>query len=147
MSTKIRLDWRTSFDQKHLSRGLRVRVIRLFARVSFKEPDGWSRPWLAIMDIGSPLTLLPKPIWETIHVVNFLSEAVPLGGVGGGTVLASLAKIEIAFLSTQKEIVERTIKAYLAEDDSVPLLLGNEDLLTNARLVCDYPKDKAFLQV
>lgn len=39
-----------------------------------------------------------------------------------------------------------TIKAYLAEDDAVPLLLGIEDLITNARLVCDYPKSKAFLQ-
>ena len=62
-------------------------------------------------------------------------------------VLARLAKIKLAFLSTQKETVERTIKAYLAEDDSVPLLLGIEDLLTNARLVSDYPKNKAFLQV
>jgi hypothetical protein len=38
------------------------------------------------------------------------------------------------------------VKAYLAENDSVPLLLGVEDILTKARLVCDYPKDKAFLQ-
>ncbi len=147
MSTKIHLDWRTSLDQMHLARGLQVRLIRLFARVSFKEPDGWSRPWLDIMDTGSPMTLLPKPVWETIHVASFLSEAVPLGGIGSGTVLARLAKVELAFLSTQKEIVERTIKAYLAEDDSVPLLLGIEDLLTNARLVCDYPKSKAFLQL
>jgi hypothetical protein len=35
----------------------------------------------------------------------------------------------------------------LAEDDSATLLLGLEGLLTNARLVCDYPKSKAFLQV
>jgi hypothetical protein len=97
------------------------------------------------MDIGSPLTLLPKPLWETIHVPKFLSEAVPLGGIGQGTVLARLAQIELAFLSTQKEIVERTIKAYLAEEDTVPLLLGIEDLITNTRLVCDYPKNKAFL--
>jgi hypothetical protein len=64
-----------------------------------------------------------------------------LGGIGQGTVLARLAKIELAFLSTQKEIIERTIKAYLAEDDAVPLLLGIEDLVTNARLACDYPKN------
>jgi|GEM_PF-5375855 len=77
MSTKIRLEWRTSLDPTHLAHGLQVRIIRLFARVSFRELDDWSRPWLAIMDIGSPITLLPKPVWETIHVKKFLSEAVP----------------------------------------------------------------------
>ena len=50
-------------------------------------------------------------------------------------------------MSTRKELVQLTIKAYLAEDDSVPLLFGVEDLLTDARLVCDYPQGKAFLQV
>jgi hypothetical protein len=61
--------------------------------------------------------------------------------------MARLAKIELAFLDTRKELVQLTIKAYLAENDSVPLLFGIEDLLTDACLVCDYPKGKAFLQV
>jgi hypothetical protein len=88
---------------------------------------------------------VPKYIWQTIQISQYLSGTVPLGGVGQGIVLARLAKIELAFLSTGKEIVERVIKAYLAEDDAVPLLLGVEDLLTDARLICDYPKGKAFL--
>ena len=146
MSTKIRLYWRTNLDQTHLASGLHVRIIRLLTRVSFKEPGGWSRPWLAIIDTGSPFTLLPKPAWEAMNMVEFLSEAVPLGGVGKGTLLARLAKIEVAFLSTRSEIVQRSTKAYLAQDDSAPLLFGIEDLLTEARLVCDYPKGKAFLQ-
>jgi len=78
--------------------------------------------------------------------IQYLSDVVPLSGVGKGVVMARLAKIEIAFVTTQKEIFARSIKAYLAEDDAVPLLLGMEDLFTNARLVCDYPKSKAFLQ-
>lgn len=56
-------------------------------------------------------------------------------------------KIDLTFLDTRKELVTLSIKAYLAEDDAVPLLFGIEDLLTNARLVCDYPKSKAFLQI
>jgi hypothetical protein len=50
-------------------------------------------------------------------------------------------------LGTREEIVQLTIKTYLAEDDNVPLLFGVEDILTNSRLVCDYPRGKAFLQV
>jgi hypothetical protein len=147
MFTKIRLYWKTAFDPAHLANGVHVRIIRLYVPVSFKETTEWSDPVNAIIDLGSPLTVLPKRIWQNMQNIQYLSGAVPLGGIGSGTVLARLAQIQLAFLSTQKEIVERTIKAYLAEDDSVPLLLGIEDLLTEARLVCDYPKSKAFLQL
>ena len=61
--------------------------------------------------------------------------------------MARLARVELALLGTRKEIMQLAIKAYLAEDDAVPLLFGVEDLLTDSRLVCDYPKSKAFLQV
>ncbi len=147
MSTKIRLYWKTDLDRAHLANGVHVRIIRLYVPVSFRKTTEWSEPVNAIIDIGSPLTVLPRRVWQPMQNIQYLSNRVPLGGIGKGVVMARLAKIELAFLSTQKEIVERTIKAYLAEDDSVPLLLGIEDLLTNTRLVCDYPKSKAFLQV
>jgi hypothetical protein len=146
MSTKVRLYWKTDFDPAHLTNGIHVRIIRLYVPVSFRETTEWSDPVNAIIDLGSPLTVLPRRIWQTMQNIPYLSGVVPLGGIGHGTVLARLAKIELAFLSTQKEIVECTIKAYLAEDDAVPLLLGIEDLITDARLLCDYPKSKAFLQ-
>jgi len=67
--------------------------------------------------------------------------------IGKGVLSARLARLELIMLGTRKELVQLTIKAYLAEDDAVPLLFGVEDLLTNSRLVCDYSKGKAFLQV
>lgn len=145
MFTKVRLYWKTDFDPTHLANGVHVRIIRLYVPVSFRETTEWSEPVNAIINLGSPLTVLPKRVWQTMQNIQYLSGMVPLGGIGKGTVLARLAKIELAFLSTQKEIVKRTIKAYLAEDDAVPLLLGIEDLITNTRLVSDYPKNKAFL--
>ncbi|MDZ7289679.1 MAG: hypothetical protein ONB44_10845 [candidate division KSB1 bacterium] len=146
MSTKIRLYWRTGLDRRHLASGVHVRIIRLYVPVSFSEPTGWSRPYDAVIDTGSPLTVIPKNVWQTIQIVQHLSDLVPLGGVGKGVLWARLAKIELALLGTRKEMVQLAIKAYLAEDDTVPLLLGVEDLLTNARLVCDYSQRKAFLQ-
>lgn len=147
MSTKIRLFWRTGLDRRHLTNNVHVRIIRLYAPISFRELTGWSHPYDAVMDIGSPLTVVPKYIWQTIQILQNLSGLVPLGGIGKGVLLARLAKIEIALLGTRKEIVQLPIKAYLAEDDAVPILIGVEDLLTNARLVCNYPKSKAFLHV
>jgi hypothetical protein len=147
MFTKVRLYWKTAFDPTHLANGVHVRIIRLYVPVSFRVKSDWAEPVNAIVDIGSPVAVLPRRVWQTMQNIEYLSGTVSLGGIGSGTVLARLAKIEIAFLSTQKKIIERMIKAYLAEDDSVPLLLGIEDLVTNARMVCDYPKNKAFLQV
>lgn len=147
MSTKIRLLWKTDIDARHLQRGINVRIVRLYALVGFKTSEGWSEPIKAIVDTGSPLTLLPKFIWQEIQISEILSDPFPLGGVGKGVLMARLAKIELALLGTRKETVKLIIKAYLAEDDSAPLLFGIEDLLTNSRLVCDYPKSKAFLQV
>ena len=147
MSTKIRLYWRTSTDSRLQPQGVFVRVVRLYAHIGLREQHGWSRPIEAIVDTGSPLTLLPRKIWQTIQVAEFLSDAVPLQGVGKGTLSARLANVELAFLSTRSDIVELRVKAYLADDDSVPLLLGVEDLLTRARMTCDYPKGKAFLQI
>jgi hypothetical protein len=115
--------------------------------VSFKKTNGWSYIFYPIIDTGSPVTLLPKRVWQEISVFEVLSELVPLQGIGEGAIMARLAKIELALLGTRKEIVELTIKAYLAENDSVPLLFGIEDIITDARLVCDYPKSKAFLQI
>ena len=147
MSTKIRLHWRTALDPQHLRHGIHLRVIRLFAPVSFRESEGWSDPYYAIVDTGSPFSVLPKTIWEKFPQIDFLSELVPLRGLGQGTLMATLAKIELTFLDTRKDLVTLSIKAYLAEDDAVPLLFGIEDLLTSARLVCDYPNSKAFLQI
>mgnify|MGYP001612985943 CR=1 FL=1 len=146
MFTKVRLYWKTDLDPLHLVNGVHVRIIRLYVPVVFKEATGWSTPVNAIIDTGSPLTVSPKRIWQTIQINQHLSNVVSLGGIRKGIMLARLASIELAFLSTQKDFVERATKAYLAEDDSVPLLLGVEDLLTDSRLVCDYPRSKAFLQ-
>jgi hypothetical protein len=147
MSTKIRLLWETNIDAAHFVKGLHVRIIRLYAPVCFKEATGWSPPADIIVDLGSPLTVMPKSVWQAMESVEILSEPVALGGLGKGFIMARLAKIELAFLSTRKEIVELAIKAYLAEDDSAPPLLGVEDVLTNARLVGDYPHNKAFLHI
>lgn len=78
---------------------------------------------------------------------EILSDSITLKGIGTGAIMARLARVELALLGTRKEIMQLAIKAYLAEDDAVPLLFGVEDLLTDSRLVCDYPKSKAFLQV
>jgi len=39
------------------------------------------------------------------------------------------------------------IKAYLAESEDDPLILGFTDFLTQHRLVCDYDQKEAYLEI
>ncbi|MCI0694634.1 hypothetical protein L0337_21830 [candidate division KSB1 bacterium] len=72
MSTKVRLYWKTKLDRLHLANGVHVRIIRLYVPVSFKEAADWSDPVNAIIDIGSPLTVLPKRVWQTMQNIEYL---------------------------------------------------------------------------
>jgi len=38
-------------------------------------------------------------------------------------------------------------KALLLDDDSVPFLIGFEDILTDIKLVCDYKGKSSFFQI
>lgn len=73
MSAKVRLYWKTKLDRLHLANGVHVRIIRLYVPVSFRETADWSEPVNAIIDIGSPLTVLPKHVWQTMQNIQYMS--------------------------------------------------------------------------
>lgn len=51
-----------------LQKGVRVEIIRLLAKAEFKAKDGWTDPYIAIVDTGAPLSLIPQSIWEGCEV-------------------------------------------------------------------------------
>lgn len=85
MSTKIRLHWRTIVDPKHLRDGIHLRIIRLFAPASFREAEGWSIPYNAIVDLGSPFTILPKTKEQSV----FADHLTQTGSLRYGIILTS----------------------------------------------------------
>ncbi len=40
-----------------------------------------------------------------------------------------------------------SVKGFLVDSDTVPLIIGFEDVLTDIKLVCDYRTKTAFLQI
>ena len=40
-----------------------------------------------------------------------------------------------------------SFKGFLVDSDTVPLIIGFEDILTDIKLVCDYSTKTAFLQI
>ena len=64
MSIKIDLEFENRLDSDLLSVGISIRLIRLIASLRLKTAEAWTDPYKAIIDTGSPITLIPKYVWE-----------------------------------------------------------------------------------
>ena len=68
MSTKIDLEFETRLDSELLSVGISTRLIRLNASLRLKTSEAWTDPYKAIIDTGSPVTLIPKHVWDKVSI-------------------------------------------------------------------------------
>ena len=146
MSIKISLRFKTKFDSELLKHGLQVRVIRLMASVCFNTPIGWTASFKAVVDTGNPVTILPEIVHRHIHHRILHPDFISLFGVGRGQVLAHLGEVEMAFVGRKQISPPLRIKAYLLQDNSLPVLIGCEDALTELRLFSDYTRRRAYAE-
>jgi hypothetical protein len=143
---KIELQFKTKIDLDFLSAGISVRLIRVLTDVRFQTNNGWTDKYKAIIDTGSPVSVIPLFIWENIQVKWLLSKKEELFGIGSSSVSGRLAEITSTF-SDEKHISQPiTFKAHLLDTNSVPLLIGFEDVLTSIKLSCDYKSQRAYLE-
>jgi len=125
-----------------------VRYIRIVARVSFETADGsWTKPTDAIIDTGGPISIIPRSVWKQIRY-GFYSDIETEVLVGGRASKGRFGQVTLCFHDAQER--ERispplAIKAYLLSDDSYPIVLGFEDILTDVALYSDYPQQEVFL--
>ena len=150
MSTRIRLDFQTRMDLDFLLKGVSVRLIRLMATMRLKTRDGWTRAYDAIVDTGNPISLIPFSIWSKAQVRLLLPDKTELYGIGADdkmSVSGRLAEVIGVFRDQQNTSPPLRIKAHILEDDSVPLLVGFEDILTDVKLLSDYKSKQAYLEV
>jgi len=68
VSIEINLEFETRLDSELLSVGISTRLIRLIASLRLKTAEGWSDPYNAIIDMGSPITIIPKHIWDKVSI-------------------------------------------------------------------------------
>ncbi len=116
------------------------------AKVRFRTPNGWSEAHAAIIDTGSPYSIIPHAIWNVVEHRVFVAGALPLGGIGGGTTHAPFGAVTLVVEDDDIISPPLTVRAFLLPDDSEPLLLGFEDFLTIAVLHCDYERRDAYLE-
>ena len=147
MSIRIDLEFETKPDLELLSAGISMRLIRPIASLRLKTSTGWTNPHKAIIDTGSPITLIPKHVWEKITIKWILPGSIKLAGLGSGSVSGKLAEIVIFFVDKRGMSPLISLKGLLVDSDTVPLIIGFEDILTDIKLVCDYRIKTAFLQI
>jgi len=99
------------------------------------------------VDTGNAISIVPNSLWRKAKIVRLLSGRSDVQGIGGGRVSGKLG--ELAFVFVDRKTVSPVIKAkaFLLEDDSVPFLIGFEDILTEIKLVCDYSWKTAYFQI
>ena len=150
MSTKIFLDFKSNIDLELLKDGVRLELIRILAKIRFATKQGWTDYYKAILDTGSPTSIIPFSIWQEIKTMPLSTRKIKLHGIGSkeeSTISGKMANLTCALLDEKFSSPPLTIKAYLVEDDSVPLILGFDGILTRSKFFCDYKNKTAYLKI
>jgi len=147
VSIKIDLEFETKLDSDLLSVGISILLIRLIASLRLKTAEAWTDPYKAIIDTGSPITLIPKHVWEKVSVKWIFPGTIQLTGLGSGGVSGKLAEVVMVFLDKKRLSPPISLKAFLVDSDTVPLIICFEDILTDIKPVCDYRTKTAFFQM
>lgn len=147
MSIVIELEFETQIDLDLIEQGIAVHLIRLTASVQLQTTEGWTRKYKAIVDTGNPISIIPNSIWKKAKISKVFSDKSDVHGIGGGKVSGRLGEITLVLVdkSTISPVIKA--KALLLDDDSVPFLIGFEDIMTDIKLVCDYANKTSFFHI
>lgn len=147
MSTSIELEFETHIDLDFVEQGIAVHLIRLTASLQLQTREGWTRKYKALVDTGNPISVIPNSVWSKGKINWILSHKSDLLGIGGGKVSGKLGEVTLVLVDKKTASPPIKAKALLLDDDSVPFLIGFEDIMTDIKLVCDYKSKTSFFQI
>ncbi len=105
-----------------------------------------TRKYRGMVDTGNPISVIPHFIWSQAFIKWLLPQPTKLYGIGSGSVSGKLAEVIIVFADEKQVSLPLTVKAHLLYDDSVPFLIGFEDILTELALTSDFKSKTAYLK-
>jgi hypothetical protein len=143
--TVIRLRFETEIDGKlFIESQIIHRTIRLIAKASFRTSEGeWTEPEGTIIDTGSHTSVIPHYIWTNAYH-HFISGETEMG-IGGKIVTGRLGWVMLRLLDEETISPPLNVKANLIDDDSLPLILGFEDVITELLLISDFQQGIAYI--
>lgn len=121
--------------------------IRLLAVAQFMASQGWSEPVSAIVDTGAPISLIPHKIWRRC-ITKVIGETELRGVIPKKECVMPVKVATIGLRLIDPEYATETIeiKAYLAPNDNVPLVIGFEKLLSEFDVFFSYHTRNAFIE-
>jgi hypothetical protein len=140
----VLLAYQTQVNLDYFQRGALVRYIRITADVSFETSGGgWTGPMEAIIDTGGPISIIPRRVWEQMRYRLYSDVEVDVH-LGGRASIGRLGQVMLRFHDAQESgriSPPLAIKAYLLSDDTYPIVLGFEDVLTDV----EFPQQEVYL--
>lgn len=144
---KIDLRFIDQLDLELFEKGITVLNIRIIAQVRFKTPNGWLKSRDAILDTGSPISVLPKDIWNICSIQDLTDYEV--GGIVRRkecTLKGRLGKAECLIHDDVNETYPFCITAFLAPVRGIPIILGFYNVLTEFGLYSSYCSKQVWLE-
>ena len=141
---RVRLSYRTPIDVEAYDAGIVLRLVRLLAEVSFATEEGWLGIEAAIVDTGAPVSVIPSGVWQQAECRPLTSGDFDIA-IGGTPTTGKLAELTLRCPDQSTVSPSLNVRAYLLADDTHPLVLGFEDILTELVLHCDFTSRDAYL--
>jgi hypothetical protein len=143
--TAVQLKFDTTIDAPlFIETQIVYHVVRLIARVSFRTPEGgWTELRRALIDTGSPISVIPRSIWQNAAHAFLTGETTI--DIGGMTVSGRLGLVTLCLQDAHTLSPFLRVKAHLIWEDTLPLILGFSDVLTEVTLVSDFHADLAYV--
>ena len=141
------MEIKTDLDLDFFEEGILFHLIRFMSFAQLRTSKGWTAPHKAIIDIGTPISVIPRFIWKNAQVKWLSPRKVTLTGIGSGKVQGRLGEVTLVFSDEQATSLPIQAKVHLLDDNSVPLLIGCEDILSQVDLFISYRKKVAYFEL
>ena len=148
MSTKIGLYFKSYPDLELIEQNIVIEHTRLLTDVEFLQKDGtWSNVRPALIDTGSPVSLIPLEIWQN-SPVNVCGTTTIGGLVRKEHCCIDVKIADIPLRFRDRYHITETIApvVYLASVNTVPLIIGFESLLKAADIYFSFSRNDAYME-
>lgn len=125
-----------------------LKVIRLKVLVQFRTEDGWSKPYVAIIDTGAYTSVIPRSIWSSILKIKVTESRIfGFSNKEECSIPGTLAKISSVFLDRlDNQTKPLQHYAMLVETDQIPLIIGFQGVLEKLQVHFNYSINLAYVE-
>lgn len=145
---RINLEIREYVDLEALEHNLNLRCTRIFGIVRFQKENGWTEYQKAIVDTGSPYSVIPSDLWNECDVKKLYPTTIR--GIipkNSASVKAIMGRIKCIFIDEERISQIFEINALFSSVPNVPLILGFSNILDQSKFVIDIPSKYCCIEL